>query len=476
MTVKVYLLAAVCVLSAEPALAQRPPCAVEVGNPHGNYIVPGSLGDVRYKNGMSMDVYAPKGDPRPAAVIIHGDHGNKRGFITRLMDHADKAGYAWFAPDFTNEADVAAAIEFIRCPGRFNITGHIVLIGEDSGAQIALHLAGPSGAARVVTIGAKLDRADLHAPRLPVLMIHGTEDEEFPLSQAESFCRGLKNCTLFAEKGARHTFENWLPAQWDYREELDAWLRNDRRGLWKDIAYARPGGRELLMDAWIPEGRGPFPAVIIAHGGGWEGGDKITYIAPLFEPLAKANFGWFSIDYTLLPYGRNAQQLEDLRAAIRYVKRHAARYHADPTKLAIFGESASGQMVAQVASEPCEGCEVQAVLSFYGVYRFPPAADANQQSRLDRLFGPGATEDAIRRQSPYYSAHASMPPVLIVQGTKDRLVTGSREYAARLKELGVRCELVLLDGAPHGLENWENHPEWSHWKSTTVEWLKSVLQ
>jgi acetyl esterase/lipase len=222
-------------------------------------------------------------------------------------------------------------------------------------------------------------------------MIHGTEDEEFPISEAESVCGKLKNCTLYAEKNARHTFENWLPAQWDYREEMDAWLRNGRRGLWKDIAYARPGGRDLLMDAWIPEGRGPFPAVIIAHGGGWEGGDKVTYVAPLFEPLARANIAWFSIDYTLLPYGRNQQQLEDLRTAIRYVKTHARRYHVDTGKVAIFGESASGQMVTQVAAEPCDGCQVQAVLSFYGVYRFPAPTDASQRERLDRMFGAGAT-------------------------------------------------------------------------------------
>jgi acetyl esterase/lipase len=459
--------------------ATAPTCApLIVRNPHGNYIIPGSLGDIQYGNGLTMDAYAPPGEPRPAAVIIHGNHGNKRGFITRLMEHATKAGYAWFAPDFRNEADVAEALRFIRCQGRFNISGRMVLIGEDTGAQIALNLAGPARAAGVATVGARLNTGDSKLARsdVPVLMIHGTEDEEFPLRQAESFCRALENCRLFAEENARHTLENWLPAQWDYREELDAWLRNDRRGLWKEIAYARPGGRELLMDAWIPEGRGPFPAVIIAHGGGWEGGDRITYVAPLFEPLARANIAWFSIDYTLLPYGQNAQQLTDLRTAIRYVKTHAARYHVDPGRIAIFGESASGQMVTQVAAEPCPGCEVQAVLSFYGVYRFPPAADVNQQRRLDGLFGPGAPQETIQRQSPYYSAHRGMPPVLLVQGTQDRLLEGSQEYAARLKELGARSELVLIEGAPHGMENWENHPEWSFWKTRMVEWLRSTLK
>src|SRR6202035_3264281 len=98
-------------------------------------------------------------------------------------------------------------------------------------------------------------------------------------------------------------------------------------GLWKDITYARLGVRDLRMDAFIPEGAGPFPAVIIAHGGGWEAGDKVTYISPVLAWLARAGFAWFSIDYRLTPYVRNPEQLEDLRTAIRYVRQHASRFH-----------------------------------------------------------------------------------------------------------------------------------------------------
>src|SRR5438132_1326609 len=95
--------------------------------------------------------------------------------------------------------------------------------------------------------------------------------------------RRLPLYVLYPVAGAIHNFENWHPAQWSWKEDLTAWLRGERRGLWKDIVYDRPDGRELLMDAYIPEGRGPFPAVIIVHGGGWEAGSKVTYVPPLFE-------------------------------------------------------------------------------------------------------------------------------------------------------------------------------------------------
>lgn len=83
-------------------------------------------------------------------------------------------------------------------------------------------------------------------------------------------------------------------------------------------------GLPLTMDANLPEGRGPFPAVIVVHGSGWEAGDRLTYVSPVMLLLARENFAWFSIDYRLTPFVRNEEQLEDLRDAIRYVRVHAA--------------------------------------------------------------------------------------------------------------------------------------------------------
>ncbi len=464
-----FLLCAFPLFAQDAAVSCAP---AVVGNRDGNYILPGSLGDVAYAEGVTLDAYAPAGGPRPAALVIHGSRGNKRGFVTRLYEHLDKAGYAWFAPNFRNEADVASALRYVSCPGRFNISKRIILVGEDTGALTALKLASDGGVAGVVTVGARLDD-DSARPEVPVLMIQGSEDKEWSLAQAEGYCGRLKNCRLYVQKGAQHTFENWLPAQWDYREELDGWLRNDRRGLWKDIVFARPGGLELRMDAWLPEGPGPFPAVIIAHGGGWEGGDKVTYVAPLFEPLAKAGIAWFSIDYRLAPYVRNHEQIEDVRTAIRFVKQNASRYHVDSNRLALMGESASGQIVTLLASVPCPGCEVQAVLCFYGVYDFLSWAKEGRGARLESMFGT-LDENVLRQYSPLFQAHAKMPPVLILQGAGDRLIGGSKLYAARLKELGVRHDLVILEGAPHGIENWEDHPEWAFWKKRVTDWLQDV--
>ena len=107
----------------------------------GNFISPGVRSNLAYDSRHSLDAYAPAGEPRPAAVIVHGSSGNKSTHVNQLFPLLDKAGYAWFSVDYDSTEDVRSALDYIRCPGRFNITKHLVLIGEDTGAAIALALA-----------------------------------------------------------------------------------------------------------------------------------------------------------------------------------------------------------------------------------------------------------------------------------------------------------------------------------------------
>ena len=124
--------------------ASMAPCSPPLGGrPH--YVIPGALRDVTYHDQLTLDAYAPAGEPRPAAIIIHGSEGTKITHVTQLFEVLDRAGFAWFSVDYHSSEDVAEAIRYVRCPGRFNITPEIVLIGEDTGAGIALSLAAHGG-------------------------------------------------------------------------------------------------------------------------------------------------------------------------------------------------------------------------------------------------------------------------------------------------------------------------------------------
>jgi acetyl esterase/lipase len=138
-------------------------------------MVPGAIGDLRYHEELALDAYAPAGTPRPAAVLIHGSQGDKSTHMTQLFEVLEAAGFAWFSPDYRTPADVRAAVKYIQCPGRFNITGRRVIIAEDAGAPLALGAAQDAKAGGVVLFGPRFD-AEPPAPHVPVLIFHGSAD------------------------------------------------------------------------------------------------------------------------------------------------------------------------------------------------------------------------------------------------------------------------------------------------------------
>ncbi|MFN0124861.1 MAG: alpha/beta hydrolase [Blastocatellia bacterium] len=490
---------------------------LSVRNPQGNYIIPGVQGDIVYRrvdgHELALDAYVQKrGTRRPGVILVHGGGytaGSRAAFTGQLMEMLTRAGYNWFAIDYRKKGpananasldDLRAALAFIRChAGEFRVDpDRLALLGEDTGAQMAALLAAekPAGVKALVMIGAVFPAPGQTAQGLPdALVAHGTADREITPQQATTFCDGLKSagnrCEFLPVEQAIHRAENWWPEQWAYKTKIIAWLNRRLQlpapdhepyggALRKDIVYDT--AHDLKLDAYVPAGRGPFPAVIIAHGGGWEAGDKVTYATPLFEPLAKAGFAWFSIDYRLTPAVRNADQLDDLRAAIRFVATNARRFRIDPRRIAILGESASGQMVAQLATESPQ--HVAAVVSFYGVYDFAArvknlSGELAPRSLPTRLFGLTKLDDTaydkMRRYSPLHNVRKDMPPLLLICGTKDGLYAGQMALAKRLDELGARYEAMAIDGAPHGVENWEGHPEWMHYKEKLVAWLRKSL-
>jgi alpha-L-fucosidase 2 len=319
----------------------------------------------------------------------------------------------------------------------------------------------------------------------PTLAIHGASDTESPPSQPAALCEAIRAaggiCDRLMVNGASHRIENWWPRQWGYKRRLVEWLharvgdpgahtpRQTR--LRKQIVFDRE--ERLTLDLWTPDGPGPFPIVVLAHGGGWEAGDRVTYITPLFEPLARAGFAWASIDYRLTPQVLHQGQLRDLNAALAFLRRHARAYRLDPSRMALIGESASGQMALQ---HGLADSRLAGVVSFYGVYDFAPmVTDATPRSLLARLFGRQSLDDEaralLRQYSPLHHVHRGMPPVLLIHGTNERLWSQGQSMIAALKQAGVPSEMVRLDDAPHGMENWEGVEEWRFYKERLVTWL-----
>lgn len=89
---------------------------------------------------------------------------------------------------------------------------------------------------------------------------------------------------------------------------------------------------------------------------------------------------------------------------------------------------------------------------------------------LDRIFGKW-TLKALQEASPIHYVSNSLPPMLLIQGTKDQLYPGTIDYEKVLSKAGVAHKLIVLKGAPHGMENWVDHPEWLRSLNDAAAWL-----
>ena len=161
------------VLLAATAAAQ--PCPVlRVGNPAGNYFIPGVQGDIAYSGDLAFDAYVQPGPARPPSVIvIHGGgwtSGSRIAHVGQILETLTRGGFNWFSLDYRlggleryedSLADIRAAISFIRCHASdFRIDpNRLVLLGEDSGAHLAALLSGErlQGVVGLVLIGGFYD-------------------------------------------------------------------------------------------------------------------------------------------------------------------------------------------------------------------------------------------------------------------------------------------------------------------------------
>ena len=255
-----------------------------------------------------------------------------------------------------------------------------------------------------------------------------------------------------------------------------------RAELKTDVEFSKPSGASLTLDAFVPEGAGPFPTCILVHGGGFTKGDKTSFIKPLFAPLGDAGFVWFSINYRLAPQHRFPACIEDTEAAIRWVKAHAAEYKVDPKRIALIGESAGGHIVSLVGARAKDDTSLAAVVSFYGPHdlEFQVKNRNALGESMTGLFGVTEMNDAtwkiLRDASPSEHIHKNMPPYLLIHGTKDDKVPyeQSVKFQAKMKAAGNVCDLISIDGGAHGMGGWEKIDP--SYKSKMIEWLRQTMK
>jgi acetyl esterase/lipase len=245
-----------------------------------------------------------------------------------------------------------------------------------------------------------------------------------------------------------------------------------------DVTFSTlPGFRPLAIDIYVPKkSRAPKPLILYIHGGGWMGGHTrqsaaFSNFPAVLAKLASEGFVVASLEYRLSGEAPFPAQLQDARAAIRFLKANATKYGLDPSRVGVWGGSAGGHLAALAAlscgvtsldpapAAPGSEC-VQAAVTWYGVFDFAPmlarqapgnAALNPAENALLRCTPATCTPEAVRAVSPASYIDAKDPPFLLIHGEKDAVVpvAQSRDAEAAMKAAGMSVEAIYIAGADH---------------------------
>jgi acetyl esterase/lipase len=239
-----------------------------------------------------------------------------------------------------------------------------------------------------------------------------------------------------------------------------------------DVVYSTiPGYRPMIVDIYVPPQKGgPKPLILYIHGGGWVGGHTrhsgaLSNFPAVLASLAREGFVVASLEYRLSGEAPFPAQVQDARAALRFLKGNAAKFGIDAARTGVWGGSAGGHLTALTAlscgdaslevSPVKMGDEcVQAAVTWYGVFDFAPMITRpGGDGAGQRLLGctSPCDNEKIRRVSPVTYIDAKDPPFLLIHGVGDKVVSVEQSHIAeaRMKAAGVPVESLYIPGVDH---------------------------
>jgi len=238
-----------------------------------------------------------------------------------------------------------------------------------------------------------------------------------------------------------------------------------------DLDYAPAVGGKLAMDIVRPRDNAgaPHPAVLCIHGGGFRAGNRQSYL-PLCIKLAQRGYVAATVTYRLAPKSQFPAPVQDVKAAVRWLRANAAKFGIDPERIGVTGGSAGGHLalflgltpgVAEFEGygpNPEQSSRVSCVVDYYGPTDFTKSYGKSVDAAevLPQFLG-GDLEHARAahiKASPLNWVSPSSAPVLAVHGTKDRYVAyeQSQWLVDRLHAVGVEAELAAMEGSDHGFK------------------------
>lgn len=244
----------------------------------------------------------------------------------------------------------------------------------------------------------------------------------------------------------------------------------------RGLVYRTVGDAQLRLDLARPRGEGPFPAIVFIHGGGWVQGRRESF-ADAIEEAARRGYVATTITYRLArpdpetdrPAHPFPAQLDDCRAAVRWLRAHARQYRVDPARVGVLGVSAGGHLgllVGLATADDAPGLagdaggssRVQAVVGVSGPtdllrwYETAPVMRGFARALCDGP--PDTAHETYVRASPITWVTAGAPPILLQHGQEDEAIPPEQAtlLAARLEAAGAPHVLTIIPGQGHGFQ------------------------
>ena len=233
-----------------------------------------------------------------------------------------------------------------------------------------------------------------------------------------------------------------------------------------DIVYATVAGEELMLNLAMPKNAaGALPCIVIIHGGGWAAGNRVGH-NDLTWKFAERGYVSVTVSYRFAPKHPFPAQVQDVKAAVRFLRANAAKFHIDPARIGATGFSAGAHLsmmlgvmdkadsLDDVGDHRDQSSKVQAVVSFFGPadlnLPYPPVTVNILRNFLGAT--PQENSDIARKASPVTYVNAGDAPMLLYQGTNDPLVPHDQAIAMAnaLTTAKVPGRVELLLNAGHG--------------------------
>lgn len=230
----------------------------------------------------------------------------------------------------------------------------------------------------------------------------------------------------------------------------------------RGLAFAAPDGVPLRLNVYRPATAGTHPTLVVIYGGAWQGGSPNGH-ETFSRYMAAQGYTVVAIDYRHAPQYAFPAQIEDVRAALTYLKTHATDLGADLTHLALMGRSAGAQLAAIATYQQPQILPIRAVVNYYGPvdlkvgYEDPPVPDPIDSRAVLRAFL-GGTPDQVpnlyRQASPIHYVEPGLPPTLLVYAGRDHVVEAKygRQLYDRLQAAGNRAVWIEVPWSEHAFD------------------------